>query len=197
MEEEEKKEEEHRKEEQREKAVKEREARIRETLEAEFSVRLERATVQQREEIDLKEQERLEAVQGRHRKALAAAVMEAKNEANMTISVIQKAAVLEKAKLLSEQQENMKQLEEEWRMKEERLQQGLVEVEEREGRWQEERGEVLQEVQRLKAEAGRMVAILAMEAEEENISEERKLSLGQEVGKVKQIFCQWPNKQPS
>ena len=161
--------------------MREREARIRETLEAEFAVRMERATVQQREERDLKEQQRLEVAQERNRRELEAAVMEAKNEANMTISVIQKAAVVEKAKFLSEQQENMKQLEEEWRMKEERLQQGLAEVEEREGRWQEERGEVLQEVQRLKAEAGRMVAILAMEAEEENISEERKLSLGQEV----------------
>ena len=81
---------------------------------------------------------------------------------------------------------------------------------------QEERAEVLAEVQRLKAEASRMVtksslltlwfyvflqsgdfgrdfdfvlfficimkvAILAMEAEEENLSEEKKLSLGQEV----------------
>ena len=81
---------------------------------------------------------------------------------------------------------------------------------------QEERAEVLAEVQRLKAEASRMVtkpslltfvvlcvlqsgdfgrdfdfvlfficimkvAILAMEAEEENFSEEKKLSLGQEV----------------
>merc|ERR1719158_1467222 len=57
----------------------------------------------------------------------------------------------------------------------------MVQVEEREQRWQEERAEVLAEVQRLKAEASRMVAILAMEAEEENYSQEKKLSLGQEV----------------
>merc|ERR1719178_591556 len=82
---------------------------------------------------------------------------------------------------MAEQQENSRQLEEEWRMKEERLQQSVVQVEDREQRWQEERAEVLAEVQRLKAEASRMVAILAMEAEEENLSEEKKLSLGQEV----------------
>merc|ERR1719464_735965 len=66
-------------------------------------------------------------------------------------------------------------------MKEERLQQSVVQVEDREQRWQEERAEVLSEVQRLKAEASRMVAILAMEAEEENLSDEKRLSLGQEV----------------
>merc|ERR1719187_303726 len=57
----------------------------------------------------------------------------------------------------------------------------MVQVEDREQRWQEERAEVLAEVQRLKAEASRMVAILAMEAEEENLTEEKRLSLGQEV----------------
>ena len=61
-----------------------------------------------------------------------------------------------------------------------------AEVEEREERWQQERREVLAEVQRLKEEAGRMVAILAMEAEEENLSQEKKISLGQEVGQVVQ-----------
>lgn len=61
------------------------------------------------------------------------------------------------------------------------MNQWVGEVQERETAWQEERQEVLQEVQRLKAEAGKMVAILAMEAEEENLSEEKKLSLGQEV----------------
>ena len=59
-------------------------------------------------------------------------------------------------------------------------------MEEREERWQQERREVLAEVQRLKEEAGRMVAILAMEAEEENLSQEKKISLGQEVGQVVQ-----------
>merc|ERR1719336_795512 len=74
-----------------------------------------------------------------------------------------------------------KVLEEEWKVKEEKLQKSLYEVEGRERQWQEERAEGLAEVQRLKAEASRMVAILAMEAEEENLSEEKKLSLGQEV----------------
>merc|ERR1719220_2378807 len=97
-------------------------------------------------------------------------MMEAKNKANRTISELNREVVAERG-----------QLEEEWRRKEEQLQNSLLEVEGREQQWQEERAEGLAEVQRLKAEAARMVAILAMETEEENLSEERKLSLGQEV----------------
>merc|ERR1719220_1153692 len=97
-------------------------------------------------------------------------MMEAKNKANRTISELNREVVAERGKM-----------EEEWRRKEEQLQNSLLEVEGREQQWQEERAEVLAEVQRLKAEASRMVAILAMETEEENLSEERKLSLGQEV----------------
>ena len=40
----------------------------------------------------------------------------------------------------------------------------------------------MREVQRLKAEAGRMVALLAAEYEEENLTEERRRSLTAEVG---------------
>merc|ERR1719220_466452 len=97
-------------------------------------------------------------------------MMEAKNKANRTISELNREVVAERGKM-----------EEEWRRKEEQLQNSLLEVEGREQQWQEERAEGLAEVQRLKAEAARMVAILAMETEEENLSEEKKLSLGQEV----------------
>ena len=45
----------------------------------------------------------------------------------------------------------------------------------------DERADVLKEVQRLKAEATQMVQILAMEYEEENISENKRRSLSQEV----------------
>ena len=41
---------------------------------------------------------------------------------------------------------------------------------------------MVREVQRLKAEAGRMVALLAAEYEEENLTEERRRSLTAEVG---------------
>lgn len=46
--------------------------------------------------------------------------------------------------------------------------------------WQEDKQEILAEVQRLKEEASRMVAILTMEAEDE-MGEEKKRSLQQEV----------------
>merc|ERR1719232_1391765 len=54
-------------------------------------------------------------------------------------------------------------------------------VEKREQAWQEEKDDILKEVQRLKAEASKMVAILAAEYEEENLSEEKKRSLSAEV----------------
>merc|ERR1719458_2177555 len=157
---------------------------MRQALEVELAAMLERAEMQQRVEREAMEKSfaaRLAAEKERQSKELEVAVMEAKNEANRTISELNRQVVTERGKLMAEQQENSRQLEEEWRMKEERLQQSMVQVEDREQRWQEERAEVLSEVQRLKAEASRMVAILAMEAEEENLSDEKRLSLGQEV----------------
>jgi len=168
----------------REKAIKEGEARMRRVLEEEFKARMAKFEEQQRaerEEAERKFAQRIAAEKELHSKALETAMMDAKNEANRTISELNREVVAERGKLVAEQQARSRELEEEWRVKEERLQKSLLEVEGREQEWQEERAEVLAEVQRLKAEASRMVAILAMEAEEENLSEEKKLSLGQEV----------------
>merc|ERR550525_1262437 len=168
----------------REKAIKEGEARIRRVLEEEFKARMAKFEEQQRaerEEAERKFAQRIAAEKELHSKALETAMMDAKNEANRTISELNREVVAERGKLVAEQQARSRELEEEWRVKEEMLQKSLLEVEGREQEWQEERAEVLAEVQRLKAEASRMVAILAMEAEEENLSEEKKLSLGQEV----------------
>eukprot|EP00092_Neocalanus_flemingeri_P076051 GFUD01094292.1.p1 GENE.GFUD01094292.1~~GFUD01094292.1.p1 ORF type:complete len:710 (+),score=200.59 GFUD01094292.1:533-2662(+) len=124
----------------------------------------------------------------KHRKDLEIAKNNAKNSANETISQLNKQIVLERAKMFAEHQENSKNLEEEFRMKEDRLNQSLALFEEslnliekREQAWQDERADVLKEVQRLKEEATRMVKILAMEYEEENWSEDKKRSLSQEV----------------
>merc|ERR1712117_459610 len=54
-------------------------------------------------------------------------------------------------------------------------------VETRELEWQQEKEDILQEVQRLKAEASKMIKILAEEYEDENLSEEKKRSLSAEV----------------
>merc|ERR1719483_1036450 len=51
----------------------------------------------------------------------------------------------------------------------------------REEPWQDEKADAIKEVQRLKAEAIRMVKILAMEYEEDNLNEDQKRSLSQEV----------------
>ena len=124
----------------------------------------------------------------KHRKELEDVKISCKNSANETISQLNKQIVTERAKMFSEQQEIKKRLEEEFKMKESRLQQSLscleeslTMVEKREQVWQEEKAEILSEVQRLKAEASKMVSILALEYEEENMSEEKKRSLSAEV----------------
>jgi hypothetical protein len=89
--------------------------------------------------------------------------------------------ILERGKVFAEQEENSKHLEEEFKMKNDHLSQSLKQIEVREQAWQDERADVLQEVQRLKAEATQMVKILAMECEEDNLSEDKKRSLSQEV----------------
>ena len=111
-----------------------------------------------------------------------------KNSANQTISQLNKQIVTERAKMFAEQQEIKKRLEEEFNMKEIRLQQSvsnlqdsLANIEKREQAWEEEKAEVVLEVQRLKAEASKMVSLLALEYEEENLSEEKKRSLSAEV----------------
>ena len=121
-------------------------------------------------------------------KELQIAKTNAKNAANETISQLNKQIVLERAKMFAEQQENNKRMEEEFRMKEDRLNQSLNLlnqslnlIEEREQAWQDERSDILKEVQSLKAEASKMIKIMAMDYEEDNLNEDKKKSLSQEV----------------
>jgi len=114
-------------------------------------------------------------------KNLEIANTEAKNLANETISKLNKQVIQERGKILAEQQESSKQLQEEFRLKNEQLNQSLKEIEERETSWQEERQDVLNEVQRLKADATRMAKLLAMEYEDDNCLGNKKRSLSQEV----------------
>merc|ERR1719233_2732331 len=71
-------------------------------------------------------------------KNLEIANIEAKNVANETISKLNKQVIQERGKILAEQQENSKQLQEEFRLKNEQLNQSLRDIEERETSWQEE-----------------------------------------------------------
>jgi len=167
------------------------EEELKRRLEAEYERKLEAIQKQHQAEIEEAEKrlrEQLIMSQEHQRKELDSAVMKAKNEANRMISELNIQKVNERSKLEEEQRANSLQLEEEWRMKEERMNQWMVEVEERERGWQEERSEVLTEVQRLKEDAGRMVAILAKEIEEENFSGEKRLSLGQEVYSLRLVL---------
>ena len=110
-----------------------------------------------------------------------ATMMKVKSETDDTIRKLNHQIILERAKLLAEQQQNTKNLEEEFKMKEERFNESLEQIKERDEAWQDERADVLEEVQRLKAEATKMIKILAMEYEEDNLSEERRVILSQEA----------------
>jgi len=114
-------------------------------------------------------------------KNLEIANIEARNVANETISKLNKQVIQERGKIMAEQQENSKQLQEEFRLKNEQLNQSLRDIEERETSWQEERQDVLNEVQRLKADATRMAKLLAMEYEDDTCLGNKKRSLTQEV----------------
>ena len=124
----------------------------------------------------------------KHRAEVSEVKISCKNAANQTISELNKQIVTERAKMFTEQQEIKKRLEEEFNMKESRLQQSvstlqgsLATFEKREEAWREEKAEVVLEVGRLKAEASKMVSLLALEYEEENLTEEKKRSLSAEV----------------
>ena len=108
-------------------------------------------------------------------------ILNVKNKANFTISKINQQIVLERGKMIAEQQENARNLEQEFTMKHERVKASSKLIEEREQAWKDEKDDVLKEVQRLKAEATRMVKILAMEYEGDNLSEDKRRSLSQEV----------------
>ena len=120
----------------------------------------------------------------------------AKNEANETICKMNKQIVLERAKIFSEHQENSKNLAEEFKMKEDRLNkslnllnQSLNLLEEREQAWQHEKSEVLKEVQRLEEEATKMARILAMEYDDgDKLSDQKKMSLNQELYSLKLVL---------
>ena len=123
----------------REKAIKEGEMRVRKVLEEEFKVRMAKFEEQQRlerEEVEKKFTQKMAAEKEAHIKALEAAMMEAKNEANRTISELNREVVAERGKLVVEQQARSGKMEEEWRRKEEQLQNSLLEVEGREQQWQ-------------------------------------------------------------
>ena len=109
------------------------------------------------------------------------AVLKITNEANESISRLTEQLEAEKVKILQEQEETVEELRRELREREEKLSEAFQGISDREEAWQEEKAEVVLEVGRLKAEASKMVNLLALEYEEENLSEEKKRSLSAEV----------------
>ena len=71
------------------------------------------------------------------------AMMKAKHKTDEIIRKLNQQIVLERGKLFAEQQENAKTLEEEFKMKEEILNESFKQIEERDQAWQDERADVL------------------------------------------------------
>ena len=109
------------------------------------------------------------------------AIAKAQIESTNVISRLAAQNREQKEKMIIEKEENLKNLEVEFREKEKSLTESFKHLEERDRGWKVEREEVLQEVQRLKEEARKMVNLLAMECEKDSISEKKKRSLTQEV----------------
>ena len=108
-------------------------------------------------------------------------VMKMTNEANESITRLTEKLEAEKAEIIQEQQRTVEELRRELSGREEKLKEAYRGISEREKAWEEEKAEVVLEVGRLKAEASKMVSLLALEYEEENLSEEKKRSLSAEV----------------
>ena len=117
----------------------------------------------------------------KQKKDVQEAVLNANNRANETITNLNKEIALEKGKQKEEHEEVVRKLSVELKDKEGKIREAFVEIEQREQSWQDDKEDVLREIQRLKAEASKMVSILAAEYEEENLSEEKKRSLSAEV----------------
>ena len=102
---------------------------------------------------------------------------------------------MERAKMMSEHQENSKRLEEEFQMKEDRLNrslnllnQSLNLIEEREQAWHTEKSFVVQEVEKLKKENTRLIMLLERNDNEDNLSDDKKKSLSQEVSSLNVVI---------
>ena len=108
-------------------------------------------------------------------------MLQVNSNANEAITKLNLEIATEKSKLAAEHQAVVASLTHDLKEKEEKIEKAFIEVEQREQAWQEEKDDILGEIQRLKAEASKMVAILAAEYEEENLSEEKKRSLSAEV----------------
>ena len=109
------------------------------------------------------------------------AITKAQLESTNVISRLAEKNRQQKEKLIIEKEENMKNLEMDFREKERSLTESLQHLEERNRECKIEREEVLQEVQRLKEEARKMVNLLAMEYDKDPIRQKKKRRLTQEV----------------
>ena len=107
--------------------------------------------------------------------------MKVTNDANESITRLTTQLEREKSRIVAEHEKSLEEVRSQLKERDEKLSEAFREISEREENWQEEKADVLREVQRLKAEASKMVNLLAMEYEEENLSEEKKRSLSAEV----------------
>merc|ERR1719483_1370332 len=122
-----------------------------------------------------------------HLKSIERANINMKNEANETISKLNMQIIQERGEIIAQQQDNSKHFEEKLQLKKEQLSQTLKNIEKRQLMWQEEKSDVLNEVQRLKYESTRMAKNLAMGCGVETYLDDQKGSLSQEVYSLQMV----------
>jgi len=158
----------------------------RETVEYESEIKIKAEMIKSQQEIEKDQaiefyKQKLEDLKESQQKSLEQAVNEAKKKANETICHMNQKFLQEKDGInfmLQQEKENFEIL---MARKNAEIEMSFHEIEERNKVWQEEKEEIIKEVQTLKLEAAQMVSLLASEYQEENDNEERKISLGQEV----------------
>jgi len=123
----------------------------------------------------------LNQVISKYKNEMEQALLEADNVAKETMNKLNSNFIEEKEKMKEKQNLEVDKLISELHEKEKQMKKAYYEIEQREQAWQDEREDIISEVQRLKTEASKMIQILAEEYEEENLSEEKKRSLSAEV----------------
>jgi len=116
-----------------------------------------------------------------YRNELEMNVLNIQNDANEMILQLNNEMSVERNKLKNIHLDKTKILEDKYKLNENKLNDSLQSVKEREDIWEKEKTEILEEVQNLKSEALQMVTQLALEYEEESTGPEKRRSLSQEV----------------
>ena len=116
-----------------------------------------------------------------YRTELEMNILNIQNNANEIIKQLKSELLLERNKQEELRLQNFKAMDEKYKLQENKFNESVRNVKEREEIWEKERSEILGEVQNLKADALEMVTKMALEYEDEVAGAEKRRSLSQEA----------------